>query len=631
MNERLDPEEVQAILGRIKAEAVRIVEGRGGIVNQFVGDEVIALFGIPTAHEDDPVRAVRASLALHDLVRDLSTEVEAQIGQSLRMHTGINTGLIVTHLEDERDGRYGLTGDTVNTGARLLAQAETDTILISPDTNRLIAPYFETEALDPVEMKGKAETMVPHRVKGEKRFATRFDVATARGLTPFVGRIEELYTLHRALDKAQAGEGQFLTVIGEAGIGKSRLIYEFRHSINREEVTVLEGRCQSYGIDTPYMPFLDALRRGLQLHEEDSPEALHEKAVANILAIDTALERNLPHLLHLLSIPSDSHKLPETLQGDALRRELEEALVGTFTQSTRHGPMVVLFEDWHWADEASDKALQHLTNLVGHHPLLLLILYRPEYTRAWGEMAHHTSLVLKSLDVANTEGMLGSVLGAGALPRELGAHVHACTGGNALFNEEVARSLIEENIVIVNNGVATLSRSTYDLQLPDSVKGVIRARVDHLDPDSREVLRLASVIGREFARSVLERLYPSSGKLDQALAILRRQDLVQELRVVPQAEYAFKHTLTQTVVYETLLRQRRQELHARVGLTIESLYADRLEEQYEALAYHFSQSDDHKSAIKYRALAGDKAAGYYSLEEARKHYESEIVALRQLI
>ena len=254
MNERLDPEEVRGIVGKIKTEAVRIVEGHGGIVNQFVGDEVLALFGIPSAHEDDPVRAVRAARDLHEMVRGMSPEVERRVGSPLRFHSGIATGLIVTGSADDRDGRIGVTGDTINTGARLAANAEADTVLVSPETQRLIADYFQTEPLEPVALKGKAEPVTPYLVIEQTAVASRFEAAQRRGFTRFAGRGAELATLQGALDKAVTGQGQFVTVMGEPGIGKSRLMFEFRHGLDPEQVTVLEGRCQAYGSDTPTCP-----------------------------------------------------------------------------------------------------------------------------------------------------------------------------------------------------------------------------------------------------------------------------------------------------------------------------------------------------------------------------------------
>ncbi|MCH8883446.1 MAG: zinc ribbon domain-containing protein, partial [SAR324 cluster bacterium] len=231
MSEQLDPEEVEGLMRRLKDRAVEIVEAQGGIVSQFVGDEVLALFGIPTAHEDDPVRAVRAALSLHELAQQLSPEVEERIGQPLRMHTGINTGLVVTSTADARDGTVGVTGDTVNIGARLKALAEEDRILLSPATARLVGDFFETEALESAELKGKAAPVTPHRVVGETLARTRFEAAQQRGFTPYIGRERELSQLRRCLENAINGEGQYVTVVGEPGIGKSRLIYELRHEI----------------------------------------------------------------------------------------------------------------------------------------------------------------------------------------------------------------------------------------------------------------------------------------------------------------------------------------------------------------------------------------------------------------
>lgn len=624
MNERLDPEEVQGIMRQLKDRAVEIVEAHGGMVNQFVGDEVLALFGIPTAHEDDPVRAVRAARELHEMVRALSPDLTGRIGRPLVMHTGINTGLVVTGTQDDRDGRVGITGDAVNVGARLKGLAEDNTILLSPETASLVEEFFTTEALGATALKGKLVPVTPHRVVGETAVRTRFEAATQRGLTIFTGRESELATLRHCLEKAVAANGQFVTIIGEAGVGKSRLTHEFCNSVDRDRVTILEGHCQSYRSETPYLPLLDALRRGLRIHDESDPATLHEKVVTNLLAIDPALERYLPHLLHLLSIPSDAHKLPETLQGEALRRELEEALAATITQSAQHQPTVLIYEDWHWADDASDSALNNIIGMVGHYPLMMIVLYRPEYTRKWAETEHYTAVVLHSLEVANTEAMLRSILGTTVLPDELAPAVHARTAGNALFNEEMAHALREEGIVAVDDGHANLTRPLDDVHLPDSIHAVIRTRVDRLDPADREVLRLASVIGREFDRAVLERIAPVRQMVSEALVRLARQDLIRQVRVLPQAEFIFKHVLTHVVVYETLLLRQRKELHAQIGQATEMVYANRLEEQYEALAHHFRQGADHEKALEYLEKAGDKAAGYSSLAEARSHYQAAI-------
>ena len=605
MNETLDPEEVEGLMSRFKAEALGIVERHGGLVNQFVGDEVLALCGIPTAHEDDPVRAVRAALEMHEMVRQMSPEVEGRMGQPLRLHTGINTGLIVTNLRDARDGLIGITGDAVNTGARLKAEASVDAILVSPETKRLVADFYHTEALEPVEMKGKTQPVTPYRVLGKTQVATRFEAAAQRGLSKFTGREQELTVFHDCLEKAMAGQGQFLTVVGAAGVGKSRLLFEFRHSLDREKVTVLEGRCQSYGAKTPYFPWLDALRRGLQLRDADTPNDMYQKVVTNVRAVDPSLEQYLPFYLHLLSIPSMQYPLPAEFQGDELSRLFEEALGAIYTLRAQSQPIVAIFEDWHWVDEDSETAMKYLVGLMHSSRLLVVVLYRPEYSASWGDLSHHTPIVLQSLDHRHTQDIVRSALGAKELPEGLTSLIQERTGGNPFFIEEVCHALKAAGTVVVSEGRATLNRSLDALHIPDSVHAVIRTRVDRLNQDSQEALRLASVIGREFGRRILERMYSRQSQLLHTLEGLKIEDLIQQVRVLPEVEYMFKHVLIQVVVYETLLLQRRKDLHCLVARTIEDMYADRLEEQYKTLAYHYQRSTEPEKGVNYLERAGD--------------------------
>ena len=630
MNETLDPEEVEGLMSRIKAEALGIVERHGGLVNQFVGDEVLALFGIPTAHEDDPVRAVRAALEMHEMVRQMSPEVEGRIGQPLRLHTGINTGLIVTNLRDARDGLIGITGDAVNTGARLKAEASVDAILVSPETKRLVADFYHTEALEPVEMKGKTQPVTPYCVLGKTQVATRFEAAAQRGLSKFTGREQELTVFHDCLEKAMAGQGQFLTVVGAAGVGKSRLLFEFRHSLDREKVTVLEGRCQSYGAKTPYFPWLDALRRGLQLRDADTLNDMHQKVVTNVRAVDPSLEQYLPFYLHLLSIPSMQYPLPAEFQGDELSRLFEEALGAIYTLRAQSQPIVAIFEDWHWVDEDSETAMKYLVGLMHSSPLLVVVLYRPEYSASWGDLSHHTPIVLQSLDHRHTQDIVRSVLDAKELPEGLTSLIQERTGGNPFFIEEVCHALKAEGTVVVSEGRATLNRSLDALHIPDSVHAVIRTRVDRLNQDSQEALRLASVIGREFGRRILERMYSRQSQLLHTLEGLKIEDLILQVRVLPEVEYMFKHVLTQVVVYETLLLQRRKDLHRLVARTIEDLYADRLEEQYKTLAYHYQRSTEPEKGVNYLERAGDCNKEITHSAEARRNYWEAIHVLDAL-
>lgn len=630
MNERFDPEEVDTIMSRIKKEAVRIVERHEGIVNQFVGDEVLSLFGIPTAHEDDPVRAVRAAMEIHRLVREISPEVEDRIDTKLRMHTGISTGLVVTHIRDIREGSYGITGDTVNIGARLTTRAEADEILVDPETHSLIAPYFETDILESVTVKGKTQPLIPYRVNGKSTVRTRFEAAEKRGFTQFAGRGRELAMLHSSLKKGMTGKGQFVTVVGEAGVGKSRLIYEFRHSLNRTEITVLQGRCQSYGTSIPYFPHINALRRGLNLRDEDTPVELHEKAISNVLTIDPSLEQYLPLYLHLLSIPSETFPLPKQLHGQELTNAIQEALAAINILNSKRQPYLVILEDWHWADEASDLALRHIIRVIASHPVMVVVIYRPDYASNWGHWSHHTPIILSALDNRNCENIIKSVWGTKYLPEGIASLIYERTGGNPFFVEEISSALLEEGKVQIKNQKVVLTQSMEQLSLPNTVQSVIRARLDRLNHYNRESLRLASVIGREFSHRILEQISSSKERLAKSLDHLKVLELIQQIRVVPEAEYMFKHVITQEVTYGTLLLQKRKELHSLVGLAMEELYQDRIEEQVNVLYRHFSLAEYWQKAVEYGRKAASRAYRLGQFQEAVAMFESAYTCLMQL-
>jgi class 3 adenylate cyclase/tetratricopeptide (TPR) repeat protein len=627
MGEYLDPEELDDLVARITARAAQIVERHGGIVNQFRGDEVFALFGLPAAHDDDPVRAVRAARALHAMVRSISPEVEERTGSPLRFHSSVSSGLIITSGRDSRDGAIGVTGDAVNTGSRLAALARPDEILLSPDARSQVEDFFETSPLDPIALKGKSEPVTAYRVERETPTQTRFEAAERRGLTRFAGREAELSVLQHCLEKTMTGRGQFVTVTGDPGIGKSRLVFEFRHGLDRSAVTVLQGKCQSFGMATPYLPFIDTMRRGLQVREGELGDTLHAKAVANVLEIDPGLEAHLPYYLHLLSIPTSTHRLPEGLQGLELRQALEEALVALVASNSRRRPIVWIIEDWHWTDDASVGALKALINRLADYPLMVIVLYRPEYESGWGRVEHHTRIELQPLNVPQTEVVIRSVLDASSLPAGLVGLVYERTGGNPFFTEEISSALREQGHVVIASGQVDVAGPLETLDLPETVQATIRARIDRLDRESREVLRIASVLGREFGKRLLQQVCRTGTRLTQTLEQLGAQDLIQTLRLVPEPEYMFKHVLTQVVAYETLLHQQRRTLHAAVGGTIESLYADRLEEHYEALAYHYSHGGNVEKAVHYLEQAGDKAAGVFSLPEARKHYRDAVALI----
>ncbi len=619
LNERLDPEDVAAIMSRVKAEAVRIVERHGGMVNQFIGDEVVALFGIPVAHEDDPVRAVRAAMGLHQAVRLLSGEVEPRIGTPLRIHTGINTGLIVTGARDARDGHFSLTGDTVNTGARLLSQAEADTILVSPETQRLIAAFYETEALPAVPLKGKAQPMVPHRVLDSLGARTRLEAEARKGLTPYTGREGELGILRDCLERAALGKGQVVVVTGETGTGKSRLAHEFRAGLASDQYTLLEGSCEAGGEHTPYLPLIDAFARRLQLDELDSIADLQAHVIARIRAISPALEPVLPLVLQLLSIPGAEHPIPPHLQGEALRRALEEAVSSVLFAQARKLPAVLILEDWQWSDDASDSALRRILQGVPAERVLVMLLSRPERSPSIEHHPYVTRITLGPLPPEQSRRLALGRLQVSELPDGLWERIHQDTGGNPLYVEEMCMALVDEGVVRIENGRATLSRPLQQVILPPAVHACIRARVDRLEPEAREVLSYSAVVGREIPARIVQELLAARLRVAEAWLSLEAANLLTCIQVQPERRYLFRNALTQLVVYETLLLQNRREVHRLVGQIIERTYPERIEEHVEVLTQHFQKAECWDKAAHYSIQAGLKAHRRYNLPLTRAH------------
>ena len=630
MTERLDPEDVKEIMSRIFGEIAQVVTKYGGFIERFIGDAVMAIFGVPKVHEDDPVRAIKAAREIHDVVKALSPKLESKVGAPLSMHSGINTGLVVTGEVNFEKGTHGIAGDTINLASRLQGLAKPGEILVGPQTYGLAAPYFEMQVLDAANIKGKARPIIPYRVVKELAVHTRFEAAEQRGFTAFTGRERELETLHSCFEKTVAGDGQFLTMVGEAGVGKSRLAYEFRHSLDRNRTTILQGRCQSFGSDIPYFPLLNALRRGLHLNEEDTLVGLHEKAVANILAIDQTLEQYLPLYLHLLSIPSEHYALPKHLQGEELKSPIQDALAAINILNSKHQPMILILEDWHWVDEASDSALKHIVSVISPHSLMVVVIYRPEYKYNWDNLSNYTPVVLKPLDNRQSENILKSIWSADRVPDGLSSLLHDRTGGNPFFIEELCEELTEEGAVKVKDRQAVLTRPLEHLTIPNSVQSVIRARLDRLDNYAKEALGLASVIGREFARRILERVSTSRDQLSESLETLKVLELIQQVEIVPEAAYMFKHVLTQEVTYEGILRQKRKELHRLVGQAIEELYQGRIEGQVELLHHHFNMAEDWPRAASYGRQAANKAYRLSQFQDAIRLFEKAKGSLLRL-
>ncbi|MCH7824732.1 MAG: tetratricopeptide repeat protein [Acidobacteria bacterium] len=629
MAEQLAVDESERALAEIHRIVKAIVATHGGIVNRFARGELLVLFGVPTAHEDDPLRAIRAALDIHRQVRAALADVEERLGEPIRMNTAIHSGPVVVRIATEGGEEFTIAGPTLQMADRLATEAAADEILISADCHRVAAPFFDTEPLPTITLRGTAEQVVPYRVIAEKERQSRFEAAAELDLTRYTGRDREMHMLRSSLEAAMTGNGQLLTLEGEVGVGKSRLLYEFSHGGDCDQAALVRGRCRSDGAGLPYLPFIEALKSVLEI-PEDAPTIDAESVASRIIAINPALDDFIPLYLHLLSIESPDYELPQHLQGDDFRIAMLEALSAIFTLPANERPVVMLLEDWHWADEASREVLSQLTSMLAAFAMLVIVTYRPEGDFDWGRGSERRHLTLEPLSEEFSVEVIKSVLGVQGFPTDLARMIHERTGGNPFFLEEVCHALEEEGVVRIEDAQATLTGSLDAVYLPDTVQAVILTRLDRLDPEPREVVRLASVVGREFGRRILERTMEDTGQLLTVLGQLKELGIVQQIAVVPEAVYRFKHALTREVAYGSLLPHQLRGLHGRVGEAIESLYPDRVDEHAARLAHHFGAAEEWEKAIEYGRRAAHKASRLQRADEALPLLESVHLWLTKL-
>jgi serine/threonine protein kinase/predicted ATPase len=596
--EELPPEKMTKFVDQLHETVDLIASKHAAIVNKFSGDEIITLLGLPASQEDDFVRAIRFAIELHGEIKNVSALLDEQLARSARFHSGIGAGSVVAEWTGSGDQQYRISGAAVQTATRLAAEANENEILISSECQRVAAPYFEMKAHEPIVLQGKKE-ILPFSVLKESGLQSRLEAAEKTGLSPYTGREKELNSLKSALDSVKNGEGQLVTISGEAGIGKSRLLFEFRELLNLEQERIVQGRSLTYGKQVSYSPFIEAIRDLLSIAEISSSQSLDKEVVHRILNVDKALAEFIPIYLHILSIPSKGNSLPKHLAREDLRLAIQEALLAIFTSSAKTGPLILILEDWQWTDETSDDVLKQIIESLLNFPILLLITSRPEKVLNFGNLSQETSIRLGPLDRSSSRVIIESVFQADSVSDNLVATIHDHTGGNPFFIEELCHSLFESGKIQVQKGVAILTDKWENVPLPQTVDAVIRTRLDRLNVPDREVLRVASVAGREFSRLVLQRSIPDHSQLMRSLESLKSMGLIQQIAVVPEATYKFRQALTRQVVYESILPHQRKLLHGRVGEALEELYPDRQEEYSDLLAYHYGHAEEWRKAAEY--------------------------------
>jgi len=621
--ERHGPALARRRIERIRERVRAIVERSGGMVNRCDGEECVCLFGVLAVREDDPVRAVRAMLEVHEAVRSLETESaanpDAGSAEPLEVRTGVDTDRVLVRPVRDGTPRFEVLGSAVRRATRLASSAFVGELRVSSASQELIEPYFRTEPLPPLPVSGSEAALASFVVRGASGKESRFDVAVAFGLTPFTGREREVERFRESLAASAGGAGRILFIRGEAGIGKSRLLHEFRRSVDVARVEVLHGRCSSLDGKTAYHPFVEIVRRRLGLDASAEPDRPADDLAWGALGrrvrgVDPELVPFLPFYAHLLSIeiPGD-HDLSRELRGQQ-QTVFEEAIVQLVLRTGGLRTTMLVLEDWQWADRPSTGVLDRLREIVTEHSLLVVVTTRT--IRSEAEADSRSDIVLEPFAAEGTRAMLCAMLGVEGLPRSLVALLGERTGGNPFFLEETCRALLESGDLRVDGGRVTVDTGFDTGRLPPTVEAVILSRLDRLDREAQEVIRLASVVGQESSLEVLRLACRNPERLEGALRTLVRSGLLAPRRSGARTVFQFRHALVREAAYASELEHRRRELHRRVGEAIESLAGDAARVHAERLMHHFGRAGVWEAAARYGVLSAPRAYDLNQFDES---------------
>jgi class 3 adenylate cyclase/tetratricopeptide (TPR) repeat protein len=633
----LDPEAAQQLLDPALHYMMDAVHRYEGTVNQVLGDGIMALFGAPIAHEDHALRACYAALAMQAAMRDYTEEVRRTHGLELRIRVGLNAGeVVVRTIRNDLHMDYSAVGETTHLAARMEQLATPGTIRLSATTLRLVEGLVRVTALGPVPVKGLSEPVHVFEIVGASAVRRRLQAAAARGLTRFVGRETEYDAIRQALTRAEAGHGQVVAMVGEAGVGKSRLVYEVVHAHHTQGWLVLESASVSYGKATPYFPVIELLKHYAHIEDSDDVRALRARVTGQVLTLDDALQDTLPALLALLDVlPADSPFLK--LDPPQRRQRTLEALKRLLLRESQAQLLLLVFEDLHWIDSETQALLDLLVDSLPTARLLLLVNYRPEYQHSWGSKTYYTQLRLDPLPAASADEFLQALLGDGAGAQHA-APLQALkqllierTGGNPFFLEESVRTLVETGVLAGEPGAYRLTQSLTSLQVPATVQAMLAARIDRLSAEEKRLLQTAAVIGHEVPLPLLQAIADvPEAALYRSLAQLQGAEFLYETRLFPEREYTFKHALTHEVAYNSLLQERRRALHASIVAALERLYPDRLAEQVELLAHHTLRGEVWDKALTYCRQAAAKALARSAHREVARYFEQALSVLQHL-
>jgi class 3 adenylate cyclase/tetratricopeptide (TPR) repeat protein len=627
-----DPEEARKILDPVLERMMEAVHRYEGTVNQVMGDGIMALFGAPLAHEDHAVRACYAALRMQEAVRSHAEDVQRHLGVALQIRVGLNSGeVVVRSIGSDLHMDYTAVGQTTHLAARMEQMAMPGSILMTAESLRLAEGFVEVKPLGPASVKGLNNPVQVYEVVGAGTVRSRLQASAARGLTRFVGRSAELDQLGHALERAAAGHGQVVGVVGEAGVGKSRLFWEFVHSLRTRDCLVVESASVSYGKATAYLPVIELLRVYFQVGDRDDARKIRDKVTGKIVALDEDLLPAVPALLALLDMPPDDREW-QSLDPPQRRMRTLDALKRLLLRESHVQPLVLVFEDLHWIDSETQAFLDGLVETLPTARILVLVNYRPEYSHGWGGKSYYTPLRVDPLPAERAEELLQTLFSDDPALRPPTRLLIERTEGNPFFLEECVRTLVETRVLAGERGAYRLARGLDAIQVPATAQAILAARIDRLGPENKRLLQTAAVIGKDVPLALLKVVAdePEETTLRDGLARLQAAEFLYEARLFPDLEYTFKHALTHEVAYGSLLQDRRRTLHARIVDAIETLAADRRAEQTERLAHHAFRGGQWEKAVTYLRQAAVRSMSRAAYREAAGHLEQALEGVRHL-
>jgi class 3 adenylate cyclase/tetratricopeptide (TPR) repeat protein len=626
-----DPEEARKLLDPVLQRMMEAVHRYEGTVNHTAGDGIMALFGAPLAHEDHAVRACYAALDMQAAIRRYAEKVRSTHGVEVQIRVGLSSGeVVVRTIRSDLRMDYTALGQTAHLAARMEQLATPGTVRLSVDTLRLAEGYFEVRSLGLVPVKGLEQPIDAYELIGARPRRARFHTAATRGLTRFVGRDNELEVLSQALARTEAARGQVIAIVGDAGVGKSRLVWEVTQSHRVQGWLVLQAGSVSYGQSTSYLPVVDLLKGYFCIDDRDEPWTVREKLTGKLLTLDRVLESDLPALLSLLDVPTDDLQW-STLDPPQRRRRTLDAVKRLLLRESQVQPLLVVVEDLNWIDSETQAVLDGLVESLPAARILLLVNYRPEYQHAWGSCTYYGRLVLNPLPAEGAERLLTGLLGSNPGLEPLTHALISQTEGNPFFLEESVRTLVETGVLTGERGAYQLARPLPAIQVPASVQTMIAARIDRLSATDKTLLQMASVLGKDVPLALLQAIAEiAEDTLHASIGRLRAAEFLYEVKFLPDIEYTFKHALTHEVAYGSLLKDQQRALHVRIVETIERMYSERLAEHVDRLAHHAFLGEDWAKAVRYFHQAGAKALARSVHREAVRCFEEALTALTHL-